>query len=418
MSRALSRQLKNSMFLLDGRRFLSGSSEKNRIVQSPCTDIPLPETSLYSHVFQHFPKYGEKIALVDGITGREYSYNELQESVVNMASGLVRGGMKKGDVLSLVSPNSAQFCLTLLSTVAIGGIVSTCNPQFTAQELAYQFKHSNSKYVATTTACLPTLKEAITMSGCVEKIIVLDDKGGFGEGKHMIAYQKLMEDNGSCFSVHINIVPKLDIALIPFSSGTTGPPKGVKLTHQNLSTNIMQLTCLPEITGDFYHSGNLIAVLPFFHGSGLLLTMLAGLHKGSTIIVMPKFVPELFLSLIETYEVTSVNVVPPLLLFLVNHPMVEEYNISSLKHITYSAAPMDGETATKVKQRLDLQHLRQCFGMTEACVTHFTPFNVFKPQSIGVPLPHINCKVVDIDTGAAVAPECQGELLVQGPQVS
>ena len=115
-----------SVFL--GRRFLSGSLEINRIVQSPCIDVPLPETSLYSHVFQHFSKYGEKIALVDGITGREYSYNELQESVVNMASGLVRGGMEKGDVLSLVSPNSAQFCSTLLSTVAIGGIVSTCNP--------------------------------------------------------------------------------------------------------------------------------------------------------------------------------------------------------------------------------------------------------------------------------------------------
>ena len=180
----------------------------------------------------------------------------------------------------------------------------------------------------------------------------------------------------------------------------------------------MQLTCLPEIAGDFYHSGNILAVMPFFHGSGLLSTMLTGLHRGSTKIIMPKFAPELFLSLIERYKVTSVNVVPPLLLFLANHPMVEEYNISSLKHITYSAAPINSEIATKVKQRLDLQHLRQCFGMTEACVTHFTPVGVFKPESIGVPLSHINCQVVDIDTGAAVPPNCQGELLVQGPQVS
>ena len=403
-----------------GRHFLSGGSGRNirGVVQSPCTDVPLPEADLYSHVFRHYPKYGKKVALVDGVTGREYSYNELQESVASVASGLVRSGMEKGDVLSLVSPNSAEFCTTLLSTVAMGGIVSTCNPQFTEEELAYQFQHSNSKYVATTTVCLPRTKQAINKSGCVEKIIVLDDDGGIGEGKNMISYQKLIEDSGSCFPLHDKIDPKEDTALIPYSSGTTGHPKGVKLTHYNLSSNIMQLTCLPEIAGDFYHSGNILAVMPFFHGSGLLSTMLTGLHRGSTKIIMPKFAPELFLSLIERYKVTSVNVVPPLLLFLANHPMVEEYNISSLKHITYSAAPIDSEIATKVKQRLDLQHLQQCFGMTEACVTHFTPVGVFKPESIGVPLSHINCQVVDIDTGAAVPPNCQGELLVQGPQVS
>ena len=407
------------MFFL-GRQFLSGKcSGKNRVVQrSPCTDVPLPEIDLCSHIFQHFPKYGKKVALVDGITGKEYSYNELQESVANVASGLLRNGMEKGDVLSLVSPNSAKLCTTLLSTVAMGGIVSTCNPLFTAEELAYQFQHSNSKYVATTIACLPTIKQAIDKSGCVEKIIVLDDEGGIGEGKNLISYQTLIKDSGSRFLTHDKVDPKEDIALIPFSSGTTGPPKGVMLTHYNLSSNIMQLTYSPEIAGNFYHTGNILAVLPFFHGSGLLFTMLSDLHKGSTIIIMPQYVPKQFLSLLERYKVTSMNVVPSLLPFLADHPMVEEYDISSLKHITCSAAPIDSEVANKVKQRLDLQHLRQCFGMTEACVTHATPVDVFKPESVGVPLSHINCQVVNVDTGAAVAPNREGELLVQGPQVS
>ena len=417
MNRRLTGRFKLSVkncILLRTKKFCT---RNDRIIESPCINVPLPETNLYSHVFKQFPKYGKKTALIDGVTGREYSYNEVQESVVNMASGLVRSGMEKGDVLALVSPNSAEFCTTFFSTLAAGGTVSTCNPQYTAEELAYQFKNSNSKYVATIPALLPTIKEAASKSGCVEKIIVLSDEEGLGEGKHgMISYQGLVKNSGSQFPYNVTLDPKEDTALIPYSSGTTGHPKGVMLTHYNISSNVMQLTHSQEVFGDFY-SGSLLAVLPFFHGSGMLFTMLSGLYKGSTEIIMSKFVPELFLSLIERYKITSVNLVPPLILFLANHPMVDEYDISSLKHITYSAAPTGTKTAIKVKHRLGLQHLQQCFGITEGSVTHVTPVSIFKPESVGVPLSYINCKVINIDTGAAVGPNCQGELVVQGPQV-
>ena len=118
--------------------------DNNYIVRSPHAAMPIPETNFFSHVFQHFPKYGKKTTLIDGVTGREYSYNEVQESVVNMASGQVRSGMQKKDVLALVSPNSMEFCTTFFSTLSMGGIVSTCNPNYTSEELAYQFKNSNS----------------------------------------------------------------------------------------------------------------------------------------------------------------------------------------------------------------------------------------------------------------------------------
>ena len=150
---------------------------------------------------------------------------------------------------------------------------------------------------------------------------------------------------------------------------------------------------------------------------GLLVTTLCGLHEGCSKVIMPKFIPALFLSLIERYKITSVNMVPPLLLFLANHPMVDEYDITSLKHITYGAAPAGSELAIKLKNKLGLDYLQQGYGMTEVGVTHVTPVDTFNPQSVGVPLSRINCKVVDIDTGAAVGPNCQGELVVQGPQV-
>ena len=412
----LTRRFKAMNMLLHSLRIKRFScTGNNRIVQSPCGNVPLPESNLYNHVFQQFPKYGKKVALIDGVTGREYSYNEVQESVVNVASGLVRSGMEKGDVLALVSPNSAEFCITFFSTLAAGGTVSTCNPQYTAEELAYQFKNSNSKYVATIPALLPTIKEAASKSGCVEKFIVLSDEGGLGEDD-TITYQSLVENSGLRFSHDVTLDAKEDAALIPYSSGTTGHPKGVVLTHYNVSSNIMQLTHSQEVLGDFY-SGYLLAVLPFFHGSGMLFTMLSGLYKGSTEIIMPKFEPKLFLSLIERYKITSMNIVPPLILFLANHPMVNEYDTSSLKHITYSAAPTGTELAIKVKDRLGLQHLQQGFGLTEGCVTNVTLVGMFKPESVGVPLSFINCKVIDIDTGVAVGPNCKGELVVQGPQV-
>ena len=227
------------------------------------------------------------VALIDGVTGREYSYNEVQESVVNMTSGLVRSGLEKGDVLALVSPNSAQFCTTFFATLAMGGIISTCNPQYTAEELAYQFKNSNSKYVATIPALLPTIKEAASKSGVVEKVIVLSDEGGLGEGRDMISYQSLLRDTGSRYPHDLKLDPKEDTALISFSSGTTGHPKGVVLPHYSLSANVVQMAH-SQVFGNFYHSGNLLASMPFFHATGLLITLLVGLHKGCTKIIMPK----------------------------------------------------------------------------------------------------------------------------------
>ena len=232
----------------------------------------------------------------------------------------------------------------------------------------------------------------------------------------MISYQSLVKDSGSRFQLDVKVDPKEDTAWIPYSSGTTGYPKGVKLSHYNMSANVVQMTCT-QAFDKFYHAGNLLAALPLFHATGVNVTMLCGLHEGSSIIMMPKFVPELFLSFIERYKIAGVTLVPPLLLFLANHPMVDEHNLSSLKHITYGAAPLGVELAVKVKNRLNLHQLQQGYGMTEAGVTHIAPVDTVRPGSVGVPLSRISCKIVDIDTGASVGPNCQGEIVVQGPQV-
>ena len=390
---------------------------KDFIVKCPYEDTNIPETNFYSHIFQHFSKYGKKIALIDGVTGREYSYNEVQESVVNVASGLVRSGMEKGDVLALVSPNSAQFCTTFFSTLAMGGIISTCNPQYTGEELAYQFKNSNSKYVATIPALLPTIKEAASKSGCVEKVIVLSDEGGLGEGKDIISYQSLVKDSGSRFPSSVMLDYKNDIVVLPYSSGTTGLPKGVMLTHYSVTANINQMFH-PQLIDYTDVDCRLLSVLPFFHIYGMIVILASGLYQGATNVILPKFEPEQFLHAIQKYSISHALLVPPLALFLAKHPMVDNFNVSSIRGIFSGAAPLGGEIVTAIKQRLNIGVVRQGYGMTELSpLAVCCPLDVDSPSSSGVPILNTQCRMVDIESGKDLGPNCEGEILVKGPQV-
>ena len=391
---------------------------KDFILSCPYGDTEIPDANFYNHVFQHFPKYGKKTALIDGVTGREYSYNEVQESVVNMASGLVRSGMQKGDVLALVSPNSAEFCTAFFSTLAMGGIVSTCNPNYTADELAYQFKNSNSKYVATIPSLLPAIQEAASKAGCVEKMIVLGDDGGVGEGKNMISYQSLVKDSGSRFPSDVILDYKNDIAVLPYSSGTTGLPKGVMLTHYNLTANVNQIDH-PQFVYFGDPDCHFLGILPFFHIYGMVVLLATGLYQGGTNVILPKFEPHLFLKTIQHYRINDAYLVPPLVLFLAKHPLVDSYTVSSIRSIYSAAAPLGGESVTAVKQRLGIKVVRQGYGMTELSPIVLTcPYDANNPSSSGIPVYNTYAKVVSPETGETLGPNCDGELFFKGPQVS
>ena len=393
---------------------ITNTLSEDFIVRCPYEDTAIPEKNFYSHIFQ---PHGKKTALIDGVTGREYSYNEVQKSVVNMASGLVRSGMDKGDVLALVSPNSAEFCTTFFSTLAMGGIMSTCNPQYTAEELAYQFKISNSKYIATIPALLPAVKEAVSKSGCVEKIIVLSDEGGLGEGKDMISYQSLVKDTGSRFPDDLQITAKEDIALLPYSSNTIGISKGVKLTHYNVTASVCQLahSQFIDYSDPFCCS---ISVLPFHDAYGMTVCLSSGLYQGSTNVILPQFEAKSFLQTVQKYRVTHASLLPPLILFLAKNQMVDKYDLSSLKTVFNGADSMSGELLDLTKERLGIKVVRQGYGMAElSSISHCCPKDIFNPNSVGTPVLNTRSKVVDPSTGEILGPNREGEVVVKGPQV-
>ena len=209
------------------------------------------------------------------------------------------------------------------------------------------------------------------------------------------SFDELLVDNGRAEQVEIN--PFEDLVALPYSSGTTGLPKGVMLTHHNLVANIRQMEGLCY----FYETDTLICVLPLFHIYGLVVVLNMGLYSGATVVMMPRFELESFLKAAQDYEVTLAHLVPPIVLALSKHPVVDNYKLPKLHTIFSGAAPLGEDLTRACMERLGCS-VRQGYGMTETSpVTHSSPAPPWpvKFGSVGVPAPNTECKIVDLETG-------------------
>ena len=393
---------------------LSGRISEDRIVCSPFPDTKIPQTSLYNFIFDKFDLFDNQVALVDGITRAEVSFSQLRDQTNRISSGFRRMGFQKGDVLALCAPNSVDYGKVFFATIAAGGIVTTCNPTYTAQELNYQFKNSNAKYIATIPALLPTIKKAAENLD-IRKIIVIDE--GQQDHVEIISLASFLQESGSRFEIE-SVDSKNDIAVLPYSSGTTGLPKGVMLTHYNIVANCCQLDH-PEIIG-ITSGDTVMSILPFFHIYGMVVVLFEVLYTGAKQIILPKFEPHSFLSAIQECRISYASLVPPLILFLAKHPDVSKYNVSSLKSIMSGAAPLGAEVLQEARARTGIETIRQGYGLTETSpVTHCKPLGLGmeKPRSIGPPIPNQECKVIDLSTGESLGPNEEGEVVIAGPNI-
>ena len=300
--------------------------------------------------------------------------------------------------------------------LASGGVVTTCNPAYTTEELAYQFKNSGAKYVATMAAFLPSVKKAADMAS-VGTIIIIDDHSVKEPG--YISYQSLVTDSGSRFIEH-KVDAKNDIAVLPYSSGTTSLPKGVMLTHHNLVANTYQFG-IPEFFDLSIDGCTLLGLLPFFHIYGMEVILILALWHGARVVTLPKFDSTLFLSTVQKYGVHLTHLVPPLILFLAKHPDVEKYDLSSLVLVNSGAAPLGSDLLKSACAHLHGKTMiLQGYGLTETSpVTHSIPFayGMRKPGSVGIPVPNQLVKVVDVASGIALPNGQEGEIYIKGPNV-
>jgi acyl-CoA synthetase (AMP-forming)/AMP-acid ligase II len=307
-------------------------------------------------------------------------------------------------VLGLLSPNVPAYPVVLHAATSLGVVVTPLNPLQTPEELAAQLRASGARALVAAAPLLEPARRAAAVAGVADVYVL-------GEADGATPFGALLDPSREPPSVTIE--PD-DLATLPYSSGTTGLPKGVMLTHANLVTNLVQAGAVHRIGPDDV----VLGVLPFFHAFGQMVVLNLGLAAGATIVTLPRFDLERVLGVVAERRVTVAHVVPPVVLALATAPAVQGFDLSSLRLIACGAAPLDEDLARSAEERVGCP-VRQGFGMTETGpVTHITPDDRIEdvsPGAIGLLLPSTEARIVDPETGEDS--EGDGELWVRGPQV-
>lgn len=388
-------------------------SSESTIVNSPRPDVEIPSYSFAEIVFHYLDQHKDRVATVDHLTDRLFTSSWIKESAVRVASGLRRLGLRQGDTVLVFCSNSPEYTVTILACAALGLVISTANPVYTAGELARQLGHSTTKAILTLPSLVPTVKEAINstkeIADSVKWIITI---GGQVDG--CVPFTTLLEDDGKEFPANVDINPEKDVLFLPYSSGTTGLPKGVMLTHRNIIANILQFIKGPMALDPDREV--LMGLLPFYHIYGLVVIQFGATCLGTKLVTLPKFEPETFLGAIQKHKISFLHLVPPVVLFLAKSPLVNNYDVSSIHSIICGAAPMGEGLTEEASKRLN-SHVIQAYGLTESSPIILMDEAPPKIGTIGQLVSNTQAKMVDVETGACLGPGETGELLIRGPQV-
>ncbi|MDX3001383.1 AMP-binding protein [Kribbella solani] len=373
------------------------------IITSEFPPVEVLDLPIHDAVLGKAQEYGDLPAMVDGVTGQELSYAQLDRMTRRIAAGLAELGIRHGDVIALHSPNTILYPAVFYGATRAGATVTTVNALYTADELHKQLVDSKAKLLVTISLFLPIATAAVEGTG-VEQIFVCDQAEGYRSVQELLA--------STAPEPTVTIDPASDVAVLPYSSGTTGAAKGVMLTHRNIATNISQAEVMIQIAP----GERVIAILPFFHIYGLSVLMNLPLRLGVTVVVLPKFDLQQFLTTLDQQRITRAFVAPPVVLALAKHPSVDGYDLSHLKYVTSAAAPLDGELAQACAKRLGLHAVLQAYGMTELSPgTHAVPQDDPEPPpgAVGKLFPSTELRLVGADGNDTD----EGEIWIRGPQV-
>jgi len=372
---------------------------------SPFPQVEIPTGPITPLVLQRADALADHPAMIDGPTGRTYTYRQLAEGTKHVAGWLSMRGFGRGDVLGILLPNLPEYFLLFHGAATLGGTVTTINPTYGPEEVAFQLRDSGATLLVTIPMFVEVAEQAMADSG-VTTLIVL------GETDTHTPFSELAA--ATPFEGHAEVDAAEDVVVLPYSSGTTGLPKGVMLTHRNLGANLAQIENIMEVEPG---QERVIAVLPFFHIYGMQVLMNNVVYRGGTVVTMPRFdLPE-FLRIMQDHLITIAYLVPPIVLALAKHPMVDDYDLSALRLIFSGAAPLSGDLADEVLQRLGVKVV-QGYGMTELSpVTHSTPEGAYNPSSVGQTIANTDTRIIDPATGEDLGVGVDGEVWIRGPQV-
>ncbi len=388
-----------------------------RSFTGPFPDIEIPEISLPAFVLERAAELGDKPALIDGPTGRTLTYGQLAGAVRAVAAGLAARGLQPGQVVALFSPNIPEFAGAFHGVASAGGAVTTINSLSSTDEIASQLRATGARFLVTVGPFCDRALPAAHDAG-VDEVFVM---GEIPEGAVATSFAQLVADGAAALTDGTapdlpTIDPATHVVAMPMSSGTTGFPKVVQLTHRNLVANVAQSSHAIEIR----ERDTLIGVLPFFHIYGMTVLVNLALWRGATVVTMPRFDLEGFLTLMEQHRVTFACLVPPIVLALAKHPAVDGHDLSSLEHIITGAAPLDGSIADAAAARLGCV-VAQGYGLTETSPVLSAPTRDAeraRPNTCGFILPNTEIGIVALEDGADdPGVDEDGEIWARGPQV-
>lgn len=377
------------------------------IHRSPLADIAIPAVPLCDFVFEKLAAYGNRPAVIDGPTGRTLTYADLRRQVDSATIALAERGFGPGDVFAICSPNVPEYAVAFLAATRRGGTVTTMNPLYTRDEIAHQLEETQAKFLMTVGPLSENCVAAAQVTGVKEVFSVGDAPG-------TTPFAALLGRTGTPPVVTFD--PATTLAALPYSSGTSGLPKGVMLTHRNLVAQLLQAE---NLLGGDVDDETMIAVLPFYHIYGMVLVLLRAIRRGFTLVSMSRFDFVQFLECIQKYRVTYAPLVPPIVLGLAKHPAVDQYDLSSLRQIGSGAAPLGAEVEAACGKRLGCS-VMQGYGMTEfsgASITNLEGPGAARTGSVGRIWPNMEARIVDVESGQDVAPGERGELWMRGPNV-
>lgn len=383
------------------------------VVRSPLPDVEIPSVSVHEYLFADIaPGDLDRVAVVDGVSGATTTFRSLLAQIDAVAGAVAARGLGVGDVVALHAPNVPAYVTVFHGLLRAGVTVTTVNALATAPEVTKQLVDSGARLVLTVSALLAAGAAGARDAGLGdEQVVVLDGAEGH------LSLADLLADPHPAPDVSFD--PATHLAVLPYSSGTTGRPKGVMLTHTNLVANVAQSLAIGVGRDDVVP-----AILPFFHIYGMTVLLNLALRTRARLVTLPRFDLAQYLGVIQEHRATFLFVAPPVALALAKHPLVDAHDTTSVRAVLSGAAPLDEKLAGAVAERLDVRVL-QGYGMTEMSpVSHCIPFDRpdISPGTVGLLVAGMEARIVDPATGAEIDQPAEGvsgpgELLCRGPNV-
>jgi acyl-CoA synthetase (AMP-forming)/AMP-acid ligase II len=368
-------------------------------------DIPVPsQATIVGLIADIAARAPQQAAVLDGVSGRSLSYGALMQKVERMAAALRVRGAGPGTCLAVHAGNSPDWVIAALGIMAAGGAVTGANPLLKIDELARQLKITRARFLITTPPLLPIAREAAVECGGIDLIVA----GGTAD--RATSLEALLTSPGAA---QMSALAPGATAMLPLSSGTTGWPKAVELTHRNLVVTALQIHASLRWRSD----DTVLAIAPFFHILGSAVVMGGGLSIGARLVTMPRYDFEAMLGVIERHQVSIIVVSPPVMTALAEHPAVNRHDLSRLRLICCGGAHIPPQIEKTVAQRLRAIVV-QGYGLTETSAgMAINPPSAPRPGSCGKLFPLVEARIVDTDKSVDQAPGEAGEIWVRGPHL-